>query len=77
MYKYRGGKAEKNPVGEWKDFEISKLINNWYLPMYLLHNGVNDLIYTSKLNWKQTSEVNTIILSVYELGRLGPEAKLS
>ena len=35
--------------------------------MYLLHNGVNDLIYTSKLNWKQTSEVNTIILSVYEL----------
>lgn len=45
--------------------------------MYLLHNGVNDLIYTSKLNWKQTSEVNTIILSVYELGRLGPEAKLS
>lgn len=33
---------------ELKEPEILKMINNWYVPMYLLHNGINDLICVSK-----------------------------
>lgn len=47
--------------------------------MYLLHNGVNDLIITSKLNLKKVSGVKTKDLEIigFKVRMIRPEAKLS
>jgi len=60
---------------ELKDPEILKKINSWYVPTYLLHNGINDLICVSKHYKKMRNESGTKLKNL--VAQIRPEAKLS